>query len=388
MPYPTLLAPNKTDTRYWKAVWKDCTVFVVKSGDDSTLTYVREYATAHSCPVVVVEDAFYVATWADVLFVSRREWWVKHQREARKRCLGAIVAATNVSDPRAIYFRNQRYALYGDPGADAVSFADFLGAKRVVLIGFEQPPPVKVQAELLTFSTDSCLTEPDATPSLHLAAAAQEQEGSSLPRPKVNLRGWEGRWRGKTVFVLASGPSLTLEDVEAVRRYAQAHRCPVVVTNTTFQLAPWADLLFFYDRKWWQVHGEEVRKTFKGLCATVSQLSTEKVLSLQGTGFNAYRNSGGGALSFAVAAGAQRVIAVGLDGKYAADGRRHWHKQHPKLGDAVSLPRFIQYFPALAKDAARVGVQILNASRDTALTCFPRVCLDDVLSSPLQPHAE
>jgi hypothetical protein len=370
-------------------VWKGCTVFVIRQGDDGTLKYVQDYAQTNSCPVVVVEDALYAAPWADVLFVSRREWWKKNQREGRRRCLGAVVAASNVSDPRAVFFRNQRYPIYREPGADAVSFATFLGATRIILVGFDQLPPSEGKADLLFFSADSDLTEPGDTPRLYVArSAAQSEDSQSGRRNRVTIPGWWGRWRGQTVFVLASGPSLTTTDVEAVRAYATRYKCPVVVTNTTFRLAPWADLLFFYDRKWWKVHGTEVEKTFKGVCATVSQITTEKVFSLQGTGFNAYRNSGGGAISFALAAGAKRVVLVGLDGKYAADGRRHWHEQHPGLGDAVSLPRFIKYFPALADEAARLGVVVLNASRDTGLTCFPRVCLDDVLSSPLQPHAE
>ncbi len=80
--------------------------------------------------------------------------------------------------------------------------------------------------------------------------------------------------------------------------------------------------------------------------------------------------------------GWQLVKIERLDGKYAADGRRHWHVQHPRLGNAVTLPRFVRYFPQLALDATSKGVEIINASRDTALTCFPRAALEDVLSSP------
>ena len=54
-------------------------------------------------------------------------------------------------------------------------------------------------------------------------------------------------WRGRTVVCIASGPSLTAEDCELVRESG----CPVIVTNTTFRLCPWADMLYAFDRPWW-----------------------------------------------------------------------------------------------------------------------------------------
>ena len=69
--------------------------------------------------------------------------------------------------------------------------------------------------------------------------------------PSLEALSWRRLWAGKTAFVLASGPSLTLSDVAQVRRYAQANDCPVLVTNSTYRLALWADVLFFHDSQWW-----------------------------------------------------------------------------------------------------------------------------------------
>ena len=193
-------------------------------------------------------------------------------------------------------------------------------------------------------------------------------------------REWRGRWQDRTVFVLASGPSLTSEDVASVRTYAEANECPVAVTNTTYRLAPWADLLFFYDRQWWRVHEQEVLETFAGDLVTMADAKHQRVLSLVGTHFNAYKNSGGGAINFAVHAGAKRIVLLGLDGQYAPDGRRHWHLQDPRLGNAGALPRFIRQFPSLAASAASQKVEVLNASRETGLTCFRRVALESIIS--------
>lgn len=382
MPHALSLAPNRTDPNCWLNVWEGLTVFVIKATEEP-LDDVLRYALFYRCPVIAVEDAVFRSKWADTLFVSGRSWWQQHKHEAR-RFRGPVITASNIADPRGVFFRNRRYQLYEDPGVSAISCASFLGAKHILLVGFDAVPEIPCAATLSLFHSN-LLPEHDSSEAGE-EPAPQPAGGRRKTHPGKGLIGWKNEWRGKTVFVLASGPSLTQPDVDAVRDYRQCYGCPVVVTNTTFKLAPWADLLFFYDRKWWQVHGDEVTKTFGGLCVTVSQTKGPGVLSLQGMGFNAYRNSGGGAISFAMEAGAKRIVLVGLDGKYAADGRRHWHVQHPMLGDATSLPRFIKHFPALAADASKRGVQILNASRDTGLTCFTRVCLDNVLSSAPQPY--
>ena len=191
---------------------------------------------------------------------------------------------------------------------------------------------------------------------------------------------WLRLWAGKTAFVLASGPSLTLSDVAQVRRYAQAHDCPVLVTNSTYRLALWADALFFYDSRWWSAHGNDVLRDFPGQIVTVCELIHHRMLNLRKQPFNAYKNSGGGAISFAMYAGAKRVITLGLDGQPAADGRQHWHVPDPVLGDATGLSLFLPCFPDLAQDAAQQGVEIINASRQTAITCFQRQPLADILA--------
>ena len=148
----------------------------------------------------------------------------------------------------------------------------------------------------------------------------------------------------------------------------------MIVTNTTFQAAPWADVLYAMDKPWWQKYHKEVEAGFEG----------EKIAPVSGC-YNARRvqfgyggNSGAGALALAAHFGARRIIMLGYDCKYAADGRRHWHGNHPKgLGNAVSLPHWLGQFDAMAKQLA--GVEIINATRDTALEFWPRVPLESAL---------
>jgi hypothetical protein len=186
-------------------------------------------------------------------------------------------------------------------------------------------------------------------------------------------------WTGRTVVCIASGPSLTAEDCELVR--ASGH--PVIVTNTTFRRCPWADVLVGFDVRWWKVYGEEVRATFAGrkICALLmaTKYGAESPYSDGRAWFDIYPNSGCCAGAIALAGGAARVVLLGYDAGFI-DGRKHWHDDHPaELENATSVADWPRLFNILARRAQRSGVHIVNASRATALECFPRVELGSAL---------
>ena len=77
--------------------------------------------------------------------------------------------------------------------------------------------------------------------------------------------------------------------------------------------------------------------------------------------------------------GAARIVLLGYDAEFT-DGRKHWHDDHPpELENATSVADWPRLFGILARRAQRSGVQIVNASRATALECFPRVELEAAL---------
>jgi hypothetical protein len=186
-------------------------------------------------------------------------------------------------------------------------------------------------------------------------------------------------WAGRTVVAIASGPSLLVEDCELVR--ASGH--PVIVTNTTFRRCPWADVLFGFDNRWWKIYEHEVAETFKGrkICAAPKAKYGAESAYVNGLPwFGIYRNSGACAVSIAMASGAAKIVLLGFDCKWSRKGRRHWHADHPRqLENADSIVLWERLFAILAKRARRKGVIVLNASRETALTCFPRIELESAL---------
>lgn len=72
-------------------------------------------------------------------------------------------------------------------------------------------------------------------------------------------------------------------------------------------------------------------------------------------------------------------MTIGLDCSKSKDGKAHWFGQHgPGLTQQQPFSLWQDRFPALARDLAAEGVRVINASRETALTCFERMALERV----------
>lgn len=189
---------------------------------------------------------------------------------------------------------------------------------------------------------------------------------------------------GGTVVCIASGPSLTLEDVNYVRGRADG----VIVVNNSYQIAPWADCLCASDLRWWKWH--EGAKSFTGLkyatskhCAKwpgvqVLRNSGAKGLDLDPTGVMHGINTGYRAINVAVHFGAQRIILLGYDMQRGPNREEHWHKDHPSVSRSP-YDSFRRYFLTLVDPLHALGVHVINCTRRTALDCFPQMALEEAL---------
>lgn len=184
---------------------------------------------------------------------------------------------------------------------------------------------------------------------------------------------------------IASGPSLTPEDVNAVRGQAR-----VIVVNTSYQLAPWADALYACDARWWKWH--KGAPDFPGLKFTVSADSARYCPGVRVIGRGPYEglstdpgklnlgsNSGYQALNLAVLLGAQRILLLGYDMQLGQGGRQHWHPDHP-MRQRSPYGQFQRMYPTLVEPLRAAGVEVINCSRQTALKCFPRMPIDQALA--------
>lgn len=131
------------------------------------------------------------------------------------------------------------------------------------------------------------------------------------------------------------------------------------------------------DLTWWQRYRSDVQSQFRGeRFSTAPVGGSVKHLTAP---FKGYGNSGAACIALAAFGGASKVVMLGFDCQKTG-GKAHWHGDHPKgLANAKQIDKWHLRFEELAADLE--GVEVLNASRETALTMFRRVVLDDVLGA-------
>ena len=88
---------------------------------------------------------------------------------------------------------------------------------------------------------------------------------------------------------------------------------------------PWADALWAMDKVWWERYAAEAKANFCGELLTLSA----NPFGIKTARIEHYRNSGGGAVSLAIARGAKRIILLGYD-MQKTGGMSHWHGDHPE----------------------------------------------------------
>lgn len=220
-------------------------------------------------------------------------------------------------------------------------------------------------------------------------------------------------WAGGTAFIIGGGPSMPRqfgvpEDVVSKvmtgalppATYSPyltpIHGAHVIGVNNAYQIGPWIDCIFFGDCSWYLVHRLALTKfrNLKVTCcprfATKPEKESEGIKYLAKDGGHRLgisdnlskvawnHNSGAAAISLAVHFGVKRIVLLGFD--MCLDGGKvsHWHGSH---GNKKPPPfeRHLKGFPAIAEDAKRRGMEILNASPTSQIESFTKVFLATVL---------
>ncbi|HOW94937.1 MAG TPA: hypothetical protein PLF91_10655, partial [Mycolicibacterium fallax] len=204
-------------------------------------------------------------------------------------------------------------------------------------------------------------------------------------------------WKGETAVILASGPSMTREQAEAVRGKCRA----IAVNNQGIDtdcdgvrvpaLAPWADVLYAADAKWWRHYHDRSLK-FAGRKVTIrdtlpwpevyslKQSSEHAIFDPRPTHLVSGGNSGYQALHLAVHLGATRIVLLGFDMKNGRLGRRHWFGNHPgKLDSRGNFTGWLRAFDKLAGVLKQMNIEVVNCTPDTALRAFRRAPLSEVI---------
>lgn len=199
-------------------------------------------------------------------------------------------------------------------------------------------------------------------------------------------------WR--VAVCVASGPSLTSEQTDAIEAARAAGRCRVIVVNDNWRLIPRADVLYACDGQWWKRYAVDITVGFAGELWTQDKETADTlglcyIKARGGAGLSKRRdmvhgggNSGYQAIGLAYLFGARRIILTGYDMQNTG-GLAHWFGNHPAdWGPPMDPSTWLARFRELAIDLTLDGVDVINATTSTALQCFRRASLADALDLP------
>jgi hypothetical protein len=173
----------------------------------------------------------------------------------------------------------------------------------------------------------------------------------------------------------------------------------VIGINVAYLIGDWIDMVFFGDSGFFLKHKQGLA-AFPGLKISCTP-QTEKYdwvktmirdskhtkgISSNPKAVSWNNNSGSAAISIAVHAGAKRIFLLGFDMKLGTDKAQHWHNQYHRMENmnprkVMHLPfdRHLMGFPIIAKDAQRLGVQIINVCPDSRIEEFKKVSLSQLI---------
>ncbi len=192
--------------------------------------------------------------------------------------------------------------------------------------------------------------------------------------------------------ILASGPSLCAEDVNACQGQH------VIAIKDAIQLAPWCDVLYGSgsdQSRWWPVNGDAVTVLGRLQYAVVRDDSTGDQKAVQRwtqvlrwdarTGLSDESDSLRGnnslahAIGLAVHLGVSRIVILGADMGHSPHGPKYFFGNRPVNGRSP-FGQFLLCLHEMVIPLKSLGVEVINASRGGDLKCFPRRQLSEALA--------
>ena len=206
----------------------------------------------------------------------------------------------------------------------------------------------------------------------------------------MNWQAPMGAWAAETVFILGGGPSLRGFDASVLQGKGKV----IGINEAGLTMAPWCDLLFWADRRWldWNhdrlhLHTGEWKVARKQ--PHLSLPFDVKVLRFLPRRFSHCPDAVGGwdsgssCINLAYLLGAARIILLGFDMHDVPLDRwreGNWHETHqePPL-EGQRANKFIPAHELMAFNLAKAGVEVINATPGSALTCYPIMPLERAL---------
>lgn len=216
----------------------------------------------------------------------------------------------------------------------------------------------------------------------------------------MKREGWD------RVVVAATGPSFSEAQGHRIEQARAAGAWRVIAISDAWLRLPHADVLYCCDGPWWRVveqgrpRIDHIRARFAGELWTQHKRTAEALRlnhihgwsedgkTAQGVGLttrpdsiNNGKNSGYQGINMAYIFGAKRIVLVGFDMQKGEGGQQHFFGAHPRgLINTLPFAECRRLMARLAVDLDGAGVDVVNATARTALTCFRQASLEAALS--------
>ena len=220
-------------------------------------------------------------------------------------------------------------------------------------------------------------------------------------------------WEGGDVWIIGGGPSVPKQfDIpdSVIQDVIKGNSLPgvyssymsflhdkhVIGINVAYLIGDWIDMVFFGDASFFLPHQQRLA-LFPGMKVSC-HAGVEKYKWVRYVGKDPNKtkgisnnlnmvswngNSGAAAISVAAHAGAKRIMLLGFD-MSLDNNRQHWHDIYHRGNkpDLKKMPfnRHLRGFSDIAKDARRLGIEIVNVSPNSAINEFRKVSLKDFMN--------
>ena len=215
------------------------------------------------------------------------------------------------------------------------------------------------------------------------------------------MNGWgrvdPGGWGDAPVFCVGGGPSLYGFNFERLRGHGHIVAVNQAIFDAPCECGVSVDHIFvrnYADRlkvlvskqtlylsignEWWKANIPLIEGAI--YLKSLPRTGITAGLSFDPEALTRAPTSGFAALNIAVLKGAKRIYLLGYD--YSVTGsRNHYHDaytwHHPAQDQ--SWPVWARHYESAAKDCSAHGVEVINASPDSALTYFRKMTIDEAL---------
>ena len=201
------------------------------------------------------------------------------------------------------------------------------------------------------------------------------------------------RYTSGVAVLIATGPSLTAEQVELCRPLRYADQISVMGCNDAYRICPFLDVLYAADGKWIDCHHKKIRSAprqppWRG---TTFWTANEKAsvdypewhlvpikvkpgLSIEMDHIHHGNHSGYQLINLAYLMGCRTIILIGYD---CRSGGQHFFGQHEwePLRVQSAFEKWAKGYDSIAEQAPALGLHIFNATPNSGITAFPTVDL-------------